>query len=1041
MIGKTISHYKIIEKLGGGGMGVVYKAIDTKLDRTVALKFFPEQLNFDNEAEKRFISEAKATSSLDHPNICTIHDINKIEDGQFYIVMGYYTGETLKKKVDAEPLQIDTAINYATQIATGLSRAHEAGIIHRDIKPANIMITDRDEAKILDFGLAKTLNDPSITKLGSTVGTVSYMSPEQTKGDNVDHRTDIWSLGVVLYEMLSGELPFKGDYEQAIIYSILNERPAPLHNIRDNVPADLEEIILKTISKNPDQRYNNINELLNDLINCKEHYTFSNKSTKELESPGRQRKLVAIMFTDMVGYSALTQKNESLAIDLLEIHRKLLRPIFLKHSGREVESIGDAFFVEFNSAVKAASCAIEIQKMLHERNLNIDSEKKIILRIGLHVGDVVHIGKHVHGDGVNIAARLEPLSAPGGICLSEDVVRQIQNKIEFPVKKLGAKKLKNIESPVDIYSIVFPWDREQERGIKPHNKRKILAGIGTVILLFILVFIIPPGSQFINSLFSTELIPSEQHLLVLPLTNIGGDPGRQAFCDGLMETLSSKLTQIERFKCSLFVVPASEVIRNKIKSPNEAYQMYGVNLAVTGSLQFLNDLFRLTLNLVDAENLRQLNSSVIDIKEENIFSMQDKSVIKLLEMLHIEIEPELEDILKVGGTGNTAAYEYYVQGRGYLQRYENIENIDEAIKLFELSTNADTLYSLAYAGLGESYWRKYEATKNSDLVEIAIEESERAFIIDSLLAPVNVTLGMIYSGTGRYDDAVEQFNRALSNDPSNAAAYRGLAKAYESLEKNDDAESTFTRAIKLKPGYWAGYNDLGVFYYKNGRYEDAIEKFKMVIKLTPDNYRGYNNLGGIYYMLERWGEARDMFEQSLIIRKSYNIYSNLGTLYYIEGNYEDAVQTYEQALELNDNDYLTWGNLAAAYYGIPGKKDKAMETYKRAIEIAEEQLKINPNDPNVISILASYYADVGDETKSLFLTEKSLEIAPDNVEVIYRRATTYERLGNREKALFWIVKAIEKGYSRSEIENQPELKELVADERYKRVVENINNKN
>jgi serine/threonine-protein kinase len=171
MIGKTISHYKISEKLGGGGMGVVYKAKDTKLDRTVALKFLPLHMLADKEAEQRFISEAKAASSFDHPNICTIYDINKTEDDQFYIVMGYYTGETLKKKLDDGPLLIDTAINYATQIANGLTRAHEAGIIHRDIKPANIMITDRDEVKILDFGLAKTSSEPSITKMGSTVGT------------------------------------------------------------------------------------------------------------------------------------------------------------------------------------------------------------------------------------------------------------------------------------------------------------------------------------------------------------------------------------------------------------------------------------------------------------------------------------------------------------------------------------------------------------------------------------------------------------------------------------------------------------------------------------------------------------------------------------------------------------------------------------------------------------------------------------------------------------------------------------------------------
>jgi serine/threonine-protein kinase len=288
MIGKTVSHYKIIEKLGGGGMGVVYKAKDTNLDRIVALKFLPQHLLADKEAEQRFISEAKAASSFDHPNICTIYDINKTEDDQFYIVMGYYAGETLKKKLNAGPLQIDTAINYATQIANGLTRAHEAGIIHRDIKPENVMVTDRDEVKILDFGLAKTSGEPSITKMGSTVGTVSYMSPEQTKGDNVDHRSDIWSLGVVLYEMLTGRLPFKGDYEQAIIYSILNEEPETVSELNRGVSPQLNNVITRTLEKNPDGRYQKISALLDDLIAIQDQ--LKDKKLKQVSS--HQPKLV-----------------------------------------------------------------------------------------------------------------------------------------------------------------------------------------------------------------------------------------------------------------------------------------------------------------------------------------------------------------------------------------------------------------------------------------------------------------------------------------------------------------------------------------------------------------------------------------------------------------------------------------------------------------------------------------------------------------------------------------------------------------------------
>ena len=210
MIGQTVSHYKIIEKLGSGGMGVVYKAQDTKLDRFVALKFLPQHLSQSEEEKQRFIHEAKAASALDHPNICNIHEIDEADDGQTFIVMAYYAGETLRDKIDRGPLAIDAAIDIVIQISQGLAKAHSKEIVHRDIKPANILITEDNQVKIVDFGLAKLQGRTQLTKEGSTIGTVSYMSPEQTQGTEVDHRSDIWALGVVLYEMLTGEQPFKG---------------------------------------------------------------------------------------------------------------------------------------------------------------------------------------------------------------------------------------------------------------------------------------------------------------------------------------------------------------------------------------------------------------------------------------------------------------------------------------------------------------------------------------------------------------------------------------------------------------------------------------------------------------------------------------------------------------------------------------------------------------------------------------------------------------------------------------------------------------
>jgi len=265
MIGKTISHYRIIEKLGEGGMGVVYKAEDTKLKRTVALKFLPSGLTRDPEARERFVHEAQAASSLDHPNICTVHEIDAAEDGQMFIVMACCEGEALKNKIQRGPLTLDEAVDLAAQVAQGLAKAHAKGIVHRDIKPGNIMVTSDGIVKILDFGLAKLAGRTVLTKTGSTLGTVAYISPEQARGDPVDHRTDIWSLGIALYEMLTGERPFVSEYEQALVYSILNEDPRPVTSLRAEVQWTLEQIVARAMAKNLDERYQSADEMLADL--------------------------------------------------------------------------------------------------------------------------------------------------------------------------------------------------------------------------------------------------------------------------------------------------------------------------------------------------------------------------------------------------------------------------------------------------------------------------------------------------------------------------------------------------------------------------------------------------------------------------------------------------------------------------------------------------------------------------------------------------------------------------------------------------------
>ena len=264
LVGQALSRYQIQQKLGGGGMGVVYQARDTKLDRTVALKFLPPHLSVDDEAKARFIHEAKAASALDHANICTVYDVDETAQGRLFIAMAFYAGETLKKRIAQGPLPVEEALGYAMQVVEGLKKAHEAGIVHRDIKPANVMVTADGVVKIVDFGLAK-VQDVSLTQTGTTLGTVAYMSPEQALGQALDHRTDLWSLGVTLYEMLAGERPFRGDYAEAILYAIRHDAPKPVRALRPEVPEALEEVVQRLLKKELEERYQQAEEVLEDL--------------------------------------------------------------------------------------------------------------------------------------------------------------------------------------------------------------------------------------------------------------------------------------------------------------------------------------------------------------------------------------------------------------------------------------------------------------------------------------------------------------------------------------------------------------------------------------------------------------------------------------------------------------------------------------------------------------------------------------------------------------------------------------------------------
>ena len=854
MIGQTISHYTILEKLGEGGMGIVYKARDARLERNVAVKFLSSELAISPSEQERFLQEARAASSVNHPSICTVHDIGT-HDGHMYFVMELVEGMTL---LDIAGTKDEfSCLNIIRQAADGLGAAHSKQIVHRDIKSSNIMYTTDGRVKIMDFGLAKVIGRSDLTTVGSTVGTMAYMSPEQARGEKVDQRADIYSLGAVFFELLTGEQPFTASYNTAMLYQILNEEP-PAPSLRKNgIAPSVDAIVLRCLAKNAADRYQSLGEMCAD-------------------------------------------------IDAILSGEKIVSPV--------------------------------------QPSAGKKGRRKSIRRWGVPVSILVGV--------------------------------MILSYFFMPVHML---------------------DRlERSLGL--------------------------------------AAVPEQLHLAVLPIVNIG-NPEDQALCDGLTETLTSQLTQLEQFQGSLWVVPSTEIRRVGVTSAEEARKSFGVNLVVDGSMQSLGDEDRLTINLVDPVTVRQINSASVDIPRKKLTLLQNEAVMKVLEMLHIEMHPEIKYVLQYGGTSLPSAFEYYLRGTGKMLRYEREENIDDAILAFQQAIRVDSTYAQAYAGLGEAYWRKYEAGQDIQWVPKAIAECKHAQQLDSALSSVDITLGIVYDGTGKPEKAISLFNAALKKDPSNPDAYRGLAKAYELKGELPAAEKTYQRSIDLRPDYWGGYNDLGVFYYKNNRYDDAIESFKKVITLTPDNYRGYNNLGGMYYFLERWSDAQGMFEHSYSIHPTARTASNLGTLNYVEGNFAKAAQWFEKALSFDTKNHLYAGNLASAYYWSQNGRNRAEELYRTAIRLAREQLSVNPDDPELLSSLGGYYAMVGEKDSSTFYTERALQLDKNDAGIMFHAGTTYESIGDRTRALKWIGKAIDAGYSIGEIMNQPELRELYKDPRYQHIID------
>jgi serine/threonine protein kinase/tetratricopeptide (TPR) repeat protein len=865
MIGQKISHYKILEKIGKGGMGDVYKAEDTKLKRIVALKFIKPQALEDSELKIRFIREAQAAAALDHPNICTIYEIDEA-DGHTFIAMAYIEGQSLKEEIEAGPVKVEEVQDIAMQVAEGLQAAHEKGITHRDIKSANIMISERGQAKIMDFGIAKLAEKTEITKTATIMGTVAYMSPEQSMGEAVDHRTDIWSFGVMLYEMLTGELPFKGELDQVVLHSVLYEEPVPVSGLRSGIPLELEDIINKCLEKKASERYQTVADLKADL-------------------------------------------------------RRLRRDM-------------------------------------------------------------------------------------------------TAGKTAFPTAKAGA----HFSTPQFLLKVALP----------------LLLVIVLVLLLFL-----PSTRRVAENWLGFEIFPTTKSLAILPFTLVGGDESDQAFRDGLWHTLTDKLARLEQFQKSLWIVPARNIHEYKIATPSRAQQVFRVTLALSGNLKRLGDMVSLDLKLVDPKNGKTLDSADVTDHIANISTLQEDVAIRILEMVGVELRPQIRKVLTAGGTTIPSAYQSFLEGCGYIEDDEKKGNIDRAIDLFKQATEQDSYYALAFAGLGEAYLKKYKFTRAPGMVDKVQSSCERAIEISDVLAKPHITLGILYSEIDQFEEAVKEFEKALHLDPVDSLALEGLALTYEKSGKLDKAEETYRRAVDLKPKYWVVYSGLGAFYYHQGRIAEAEKMFLRSTELMTESILDYNNLMVVYYLLGQIESAEAMFEKSIAISPNTDAYSNMGTIYFYQQRYADAMNMYEEATDLAANlgedlgetEYVIWANLADSCRYTPGYEQKALDAYKHAIQLAKKKLESDPQNASLRSSLAICYAKSGDFEHALSEISEAIRLTPYDVPILYRCILVYEIINHRDKALEFLQEYIDRGGSMEEVYADPELRRLRTDRRYQQLVE------
>jgi len=524
--------------------------------------------------------------------------------------------------------------------------------------------------------------------------------------------------------------------------------------------------------------------------------------------------------------------------------------------------------------------------------------------------------------------------------------------------------------------------------------------------------------------------PSVMRLVVLPLHTSSTDVNDRAFCDGLTEAVALWLAQFGD-KTRLDVVPPSEVRAESVLNVEQARKKFGANRVLEGTVIESGSQARVIYSLVDATTGKNMDGDTVTGNHSDRLAFEEQLVASVARVLGMQ--PKQDDRMEQG-THEPAAYDYYLRGRGYLQDYHKPENVDSAIEVFKHALERDPNYARAYAGLGESYWRKYEHTHASSWVALSRDACQRAVDLDKDLAIAHNCLGLVSDGTGEYQQAIDEFQHAANLDPSYDDALLGLASAYDKLGRPEEAENYFKRAIQLHPQYWRGYSSLGNFYFNAARYREAEEQYRRLTTLVPEGEFGYSNLGAAYLAEGRYNDAAVQFKKALQLQSNATAYSNLATTYFYQHHFQDAARTYELAVREKDAVYWQWGNLAEAYTLIPEESAQVRPAYLKAAELVSDTLRVNPRDAEAIHYASLYQAMLGNREAAMALLRRLPAGSPADPEMRFLVAKIYYHLGMNDLAIAELEKSVSAGYSRAWVRDDPAFAGLASNLQFQQIV-------